>query len=361
MRRLPTLLLVFVLAFSVPVPARAEPVKIGFTLPASGPFAEFGVSAGNALRLAQEDRPDLFRLVQFIVEDDQYDPKTSVTAFQKLKEVDHAALILAWGNEPALALSPIAERQQFPLIAFGQTPSIASGKRYVVRVLSPASEFGSRTAEYLLQERPASVQMVLVENTFYRLVAESLERGLGGAVPFNIAASVPAAEQDFKPHLLKLQQNPEAMVGVFLAPAQVISFFKQANAIGLKNRVFGSTSFESQSVIQGARQFMDGALYVHVNVDPDWHAKYLTRFKNDIQVSYAAVAYDVATSLAKIVQELGTGASGAEILARFGSMSVQKGASGEFRSKETPEDGRYIAFEVVAKRISGGKATVISR
>lgn len=152
--------------------------QLGFTLPLTGPFAEFGSAVQNALKLAQDDEASLFEQVHVILEDDQYNAKNALSAFQKLKDVDGAGLILVWGNEPALAVTPVAESSHFPLIAFGQTPAIAAGRQNVLCVLGPANNFGKPIAEYLGKQNVSSIQMILVDNTFYRLVAESVHSGI---------------------------------------------------------------------------------------------------------------------------------------------------------------------------------------
>lgn len=347
------------IAFPPQVFGEDKKFQLGFTLPLTGPFAEFGSAVQNALKLAQDDEAPLFEQVHVILEDDQYNAKNALSAFQKLKDVDGAGLILVWGNEPALAVAPVAESSHFPLIAFGQTPAIAAGRQNVLRVLGSADNFGKPIAEYLVKKDVSSIQMILVDNTFYRLVADSIHSRILKSTNFNVIASVPATETDFRTYLMKVKQSPKDSLGVFLSPAQLIPFFKQANELHVMNPIFGSTSFESKAVVTEARQLMNGAVYAHVTVDPAWHERYLKRFGNDIQVSYAAVAYDTLVTIARIITSQKAGVSGHLVLESLASLPEQHGASGKFVATSSAEHGRYINFEVALKKIVNGMVEAV--
>ena len=358
-------LAIFFLVFTTNSFGDDKQFQIGFTLPLSGPFAEFGGAVQNALTLVKEEHPATLRNIQIILEDDQYNAKNAISAFRKLKDINQVQLILAWGNEPALALAPLAESEHFPLVAFGQTPSIAAGRSSVVRILGPAEEFGEPIARYLNSQKLSAVQMILVENTFYRLVSNSVEKNLRSTIAFNTLASVPASETDFRSNLLKLKKSPTDFVGVFLAPAQLIPFFKQANELQITNPIFGSTAFESKAVVSEARQLMNGAVYAHVNVDPEWHAHYFQRFGDDIQVSYAAVAYDALLTIADIINdkrekgEIGN-ITGQSVLEALAVLPEKQGAAGKFFSKSSPEQGRYVEFAVKLKKVVDGKVVLVN-
>jgi ABC-type branched-subunit amino acid transport system substrate-binding protein len=311
------------------------------------------------MQLARENHPELLKNVDFILEDDQYTPKNSIAAFNKLKDIDHAQLVLVWGNEPALAVAPLAESIKYPVIAFGQTPAIAAHRNYVLRILGPAAEFGKPIAQYLRSHKVASVQMILLENTFYRLVSDSIKEALDPGTKFEVLAAVPATEMDFKTYLLKLKQNPNDYAGAFLAPAQLVPFFKQANELHVTNPIFGSTSFESKTVAAEGKGLINGAIYAHVNIDPKWQSEYFAKFGNTIQVSYAAVAYDTIIAIAKTVAELGKSATGMAVLESLSKLPAQHGAAGKFFATESEEHGRYVAFEVALKKMENGDIHVV--
>lgn len=349
------LVLVFMLGFPSASCCFAESkFKVGFSLPLTGPFAEFGSAVESSLKLAKEKEPELFSSVEIILEDDAYNAKNAVGVFKKFKDLDQVQLVIVWGNEPALAIAPLAEKSELPLVAFGQTPEIAANRSNVVRILGPASEFGTPIAQYLNSNKATSVKMILLENSFYRLVSESLEKGLNRNVAFNNLATVPATETDFRSYLIKVKSSPEDYLGVFLAPGQLLPFFKQANELGIKNPIFGSTSFESKSVITEARELMNGAVYAHVGVDAIWKENYLKRFGNDIQVSYAAVAYDTILTILRIIKQKNGELSGKSVIETLASVPEQEGVAGKFRATSSVKDGRYIEFDVQLKKIVNG-------
>ena len=347
------LLILWVLLFAA-LSAFAEKTnfKVGFTVPLTGPFAEFGVAVKNALELTKQEQPQLMDQLEFILEDDQYNPKSALSAFKKLKDVDGADLIMVWGNEPALSVAPVAESAKFPILAFGQTAAIAAKRKHVLRVLGPAAEFGKPLAEYLNARGNIAVEMILVENTFYKLVSDSVQENLSSTSSFKELASVPASEFDFKPYLLKAKQHPAHYLGVFLAPGQLVPFFKQAKDLGINNPIFGSTAFESKAIVSEAKHLLSDAVYAHVTVDSSWHKKYYETFGDDIQVSYAAVAHDIFLAIAKTVADQQEAASGASVLEALAKLPAQNGAAGKFFSTVSAQDGRYIDFQVTLKRVT---------
>jgi ABC-type branched-subunit amino acid transport system substrate-binding protein len=267
---------------------------------------------------------------------------------------------MVWGNEPALAVAPLAENIHFPILAFGQTPAIAAGRKSVVRILGPAAHFGKPIGKYLNSKNAQNIQLIILENTFYKLVADNIKSELTPATTFNTIASVPASESDFRTYLLKLKKTPTDYLGVVLAPSQLLSFFKQANELGITNPIFGSTSFESEAVVKQARQLMNGAVYAHVDVNSDWHQKYLKRFGDDIQVSYAAVAFDTLISIAKIIKAKET-ITGQELIDQVAALSEYSGAAGFSKGVSSAEHGRYLDYRVVLKKIENGEVKSVEQ
>src|SRR4051812_32826752 len=87
-----------------------KPFIVGVVAPMTGPLAEDGVATHNGIELAKKQHPEMFKSLSFIFEDSQYDAKQAVTAYIKLRTVDHADLIYVWGNPTSEAVAPLAEQ-----------------------------------------------------------------------------------------------------------------------------------------------------------------------------------------------------------------------------------------------------------
>ena len=106
------------------------PIKIGALLPLSGPNAKYGEEIRQGIELAREELNSQGgingRNVEVLYEDDQADPKTGVSAIQKLIDVEGVHVILGpWASGVALATAPIAEDKKVIMLAEAIAPAIS--------------------------------------------------------------------------------------------------------------------------------------------------------------------------------------------------------------------------------------------
>jgi len=90
--------------------------KVGVSLALTGPLAEYGQAAKNGILLAQKKKPDLFKNIKFIFEDDSYLAKNAISNFKKFKSIDKVDLVYSWGVEPSTSLSQLAEKTKSHLL-----------------------------------------------------------------------------------------------------------------------------------------------------------------------------------------------------------------------------------------------------
>lgn len=92
------ILTVLIGIFSTPliiIPAFAAPLKVGLIAPLSGSAASYGIAPQNALKMALSKLdPDK---IQLFFEDDSFDTKKTVAAFNKLVAVNKVD-VLPVGN-----------------------------------------------------------------------------------------------------------------------------------------------------------------------------------------------------------------------------------------------------------------------
>ena len=115
--------------------AQAKPVRIGYTLSATGPYAVGAgitqapnyslwydqISAKGGLAVKGEGR----RAVEFVSIDDRSEIETAVRYYEKLMGEDKVDLILPpWGTAMNFAVAPIANKYGYPMIG----PTVSSNK-----------------------------------------------------------------------------------------------------------------------------------------------------------------------------------------------------------------------------------------
>jgi branched-chain amino acid transport system substrate-binding protein len=347
--------IVVILIFVAPASAENKKFKIGISIPLTGALAEYGVAIKNGMAMALGDEPENFKNIEFVYEDNEYQPKTAVTVFNKSLDLDKVDLTFIWGNEPVLAVVPIAERRKHPTIVVSQDPSTAIGYKYTIRFLNPFDDYAKALIGELRKEKIQNIGIVSVELSFFNNMIKALELNLISGEKITVVESTLPSNYDFKTVIAKLGQQNFDSVGVFLLPAQVISFYRQLSESKIKLKTFGTTPFESKDVIEQSLGLMDGAVYSQINVSDQFQQKYLKEYGNDIQIGYAANAYDFATLVSKLFGELKTPLKENEILNAFTATKEYQGVTGPYRFVVTPQGDRYFQFDMAVKKIKSGK------
>ena len=127
----------------------ADNIKLGIILPLTGPLAEYGVASKNGFELARKEHPDQFIEIDFVYEDSQYDPKLSISAYQKLRRDPDVKIIYSWGSNPSAPLIPIAAKECYPLFAVDSSTNSFEDASCVIRFDVTGKKLGERLFGYL--------------------------------------------------------------------------------------------------------------------------------------------------------------------------------------------------------------------
>ena len=123
---------------AAPAPA-AEPevLKVGFTVPMSGTYAQWGRLA-SGMQCAIDELHDSGELgnvqMELLPEDSKADQAEGVTGLRKLASLDKAPVIMTIFTGIGLAQKPVAEELEVVLVSSGiQNPKFAKGSDWVFR------------------------------------------------------------------------------------------------------------------------------------------------------------------------------------------------------------------------------------
>jgi branched-chain amino acid transport system substrate-binding protein len=161
-----------------------QTVAIGAVLPLTGSASEFGRTFFNALTLAVEDanqsagQGDL--KFELYVEDGQGDPKTSVTALERLLATKRPPVVFACLSAVTLALIPVTERNGVLMFADAAHPEITRRGNLVLRHSNIASH-EARAMARIIRGSPDSnrVAVIALNDDYGRAVASYLTTELG--------------------------------------------------------------------------------------------------------------------------------------------------------------------------------------
>ncbi|MFV0410404.1 MAG: ABC transporter substrate-binding protein [Paracoccus sp. (in: a-proteobacteria)] len=303
---------------AIALPAAAE-TKVGLLLPASGIYAALGgdIEEGFRMAIAESGRED----IAILRGDTEADPQTGLTQARKLVMQDRADVLVGVVSSAVLgAVRDFVNGAEVPLIVANAGNDDATGKdcsSYITRVSFSNSQLNRPMGEWLAAQGVKSVYTLAPDyaagQQMIGAFANAFEAGGGKVIggeftPFG-------KTEDFGPYLAKAQASGAEALFVFYGGADAISFVKQYDSFGLKDRLpLYTTGFMTSPLyLRSQGEAADGIIgtlhYLPVLDTPENKAfveTYSAAHDGDLPSEYVVAGYDAGRLL------LGALASGAE-------------------------------------------------
>ena len=224
-------------------PARS-PIKIGFIVPLSGPYAQNGrdILNGFLLLLDEIGYRAGGRQIQLIVEDDEAIPAVTLTRARKLVESDGVHLMAGTLlSSSGYALAPYIDAQQIPIVYPVVSADDLTQRRrskWVIRTGWTASQANHAFGEYAY--RTLGYRRVATIALDYAFGWESIGgfqrtfEAEGGRIVQK--SWTPVSVHDFAPYLAQMSRDADAVYALFLGRA-ALQFMRQYREYGLKDRI----------------------------------------------------------------------------------------------------------------------------
>lgn len=308
-------------------PARAQqkgPIRIGATVPMTGPLSLTGKQYYNSLIMAEGDINKAGgidgRPIKIAFEDTQASNSTAVNAFMKLaQEAKPSFFFLSSYSTQNLAVSPELAKIQVPAMYAGGADAVAdAGNPWLFRV-RPADSVSAAgmvqcAVEILKAKKPG---ILYIQNDFgqggAQIAAKRFETA-GIAVVGREAYG--QSDKDFSAQMLSLRGKGADAILVFDYPQDGALVLRQAKMLGLKMPLVTS----SAALVPAALQLispadLDGVRgVVDVFMDPsvggrmqDFITRYKAKFNTDPD-PYGLSYYDGAMLMAEGMRKVGTDA-----------------------------------------------------
>jgi branched-chain amino acid transport system substrate-binding protein len=323
----------------------SSPIKIGVILPLSGELSSIGENAKNGALLAYSNLSTSTRQkVSLIFEDDKFDAKNTVSAFNKLAVVDKVSAIVCLTSTPCAAVAPLADQLKIPLIAVASAP-VQIGHDFVVRLeLSPLEE-GKSLAQYVEHKSYTKIAAVVAiqdgAKTAYASFAEN-DYVKNHTV---IHTSVSPAAKDLRSDIAKVLTTSPDVIVVGLLPGSAGIFAKQLRQLGYRGDLVGFNTIEGEETLTAAQGAIEGIVYTQAT-DPTagFTDLYLKAYGTNPGPGSAHV-HDATKMLAGIIESGGTDSPG--IIKNLKSIKNFSGAFGMYSSVPGGEFGIPVIFKTV--------------
>ncbi len=291
-----------------------EPIKIGVIAPFTGKAATWGESIRNGITLAMErvnaDGGVNGREVQVIFEDDQLDVKNSVSAFNKLVNIDNVSAIIGpGGSSNAKAVVPLLQEKKVPAILTAVGVSdITQGNDYIFRIwpsevqkakaMSPALEkLGYKKVAVITTNNESPLDMIeqLKLKVFPGLEIETVYEEV-----------VDRDTTDFRTVLAKVKSVDFDALFINLYAGQVGVGIKQAKEMGITEPMFSNILADSSKELELAQGAMEGVWFPGSPVPSNnFLEEYKNRFGIDSQLA-APSSYDALMFYVEAIKRVGT-------------------------------------------------------
>jgi len=314
-----------------------DAIKIGAIGPLSGAASTYGVSVKEGAQLLEKEVNDAGGIngkkIQFVFEDDQADPNSSMQAFNKLVDDEKVCAILGPVTSGAtLAVAPNATSRQIPMITpTGTEPTITKvGGEYMFRGCFVDSFQGEVLAKYSSETLKSKTAAVLYNSgsDYSKGIADSFKakfEAAGGTVGEFLTYN--DKDTDFKAQLTKIKSlNPDILVlPDYYNVVGLIA--KQARGMDIKSQLLGGDGWESEELAKIGQDAVNGALYInhYYSGDQDTAVKsFVDSYKKEYNKepdAFAALSYDTSKILVKAIEKAGK-TDGAAIKDALASMEM---------------------------------------
>jgi branched-chain amino acid transport system substrate-binding protein len=209
----------------------ADPIKIGASMSLTGKYARTGVYTQNGYELWAEQinaRGGLLgRKVQFVIYDDQSDPKTAAKLYEKLITSDKVDLLMGpYSSGVTFAASTITEKYKIPMITAGATSEEIwqRGYKYVFGT-GPHNELYYVGAFELAKKMGfKTIAIINADDLFPLSLGKAVEKlSKENGIKVVMKEDFPKGNQDFTAIIAKIKAaNPDILFGGTYLPDSVL-------------------------------------------------------------------------------------------------------------------------------------------
>ncbi|MGO9697896.1 MAG: ABC transporter substrate-binding protein [Xanthobacteraceae bacterium] len=204
-------------AFAIGPATGDETLKIGFSAPITGPFAENGRQMAAALKLyAEEHGTEVAgRKIEVILRDDGGVADQAKRIAQELVVTGKVAVLAGYNPTPAaLAVAPLATEAKIPEIVVGSSASITTERSpYIVRTFGTQAQITVPMAQWALKNGIKQVVTLVADYSpgveTEKAFVDAFKAGGGEIIE---SVRVPLRNPDFSPFLQRARDaRPQAL------------------------------------------------------------------------------------------------------------------------------------------------------
>ncbi len=315
-----------------------DTIKIGAAYPLTGTMASYGIEYKRGAEMAVEEINKSGGVnghkLELLFEDDQADAAKSLTAVNKLINVDKVKYILTSNSAPCQVTAPVAEKAQ--VIDICATVSRIGTGNYVFRDYWDMQDQGTAIGKAIKNEGINKLSILALNYPDYDFFTKGLLAETGA---INIQTErFNFGDTDFKTQLTKIKNyNPDGILMYAFPGAEATKATQQIAELGLDNKkLFSGTTtygfpfmYQTLSDTLAKMKTIDAWYAVSENNDKskEFTQKYKNKYNEDL-VGDAAYTYDDIYALSEAIEKSGDNASTKTIADNLRKTNIE-GAGGK--------------------------------
>jgi branched-chain amino acid transport system substrate-binding protein len=335
-----------VLALGMPFAASAadNEIRIGNTLPYSGPAASYGIIGKTiaAYFNSINDQGGINgRKINFISYDDAYNPQKTVEQTRKLVEDDKVLLIFAGlGTAPNLAVRSYLNSNKVPQLFVSTGSSMWDNSKEFPWTMGWQPSYqteGHIYAQYLLETHPRGGKLAILfqDDDFGKDYVKGLKDGLGGRIQIVAEAPYKVTDANVNQQLATLKASGADIFFDVTTPKFAAMSIRRVAEIGWKPEHIIPTVSESISAViqpaglQNAEGLLSAGYYLEgddpaIANDPGFrdYAAFMDRYMPDVGKSngLTVFSYVIANAMVTVLKKCGDDLSRENVMKQAASL-----------------------------------------
>lgn len=280
--------------------------RIGGTIPLTGKVASFGAYTHHGVEMALADLEKQGwvggKKIEVIWEDNEYEPRKAIAAFNKLALMDKVNFIVITGSPIIRALASLAEQNKvIQCYTSASNDKVRGMGNYTFKMMGGQVTESLAMARYAKENLKAGKAALITVDSEYGVAGadlfEKYFKRMGGSIVAR--ESVRPGEREYSSVLTKVNAKQPDVIAIIQTSVDAGYTVKQARRLGIKANLLGATALYSSETLSTAGSDAEGLAAVAYEFDPvlgnaamkSFGENYSKRYGGFPPI-YAASAYD---------------------------------------------------------------------
>lgn len=293
-----------------------EPIRIGASIPLTGPVSILGTWGLEGMNLAAEEINSQGgingRSIKLIVEDDKCNANDGVNTVTKLLNVDEVKALIVYCGAVTGAVADIIDNKALTYSISVRTEPLENKYPFLFNLSPGPGKEMAVLAQRIYDDGIQKIAILHQADFFGEIYKNKFIKAfnyLGGQITLT-GSLENLVNPDFKTDLMKIKDNGSEAIFTSFNVAQYAVILKQAKELGLNVKFFSSWNTESQLLLDTAGDLTEGIVYTYFfkkGASPNYgnfSRAYETKYGRTAETN-AANSYDAVMLMAKALRMCG--------------------------------------------------------